>query len=528
MNDMKISTRISLGYLVITLSFLVLVGITAWLIESVSESANRMESETEMLHLADDWQANVRQNSARSLAVAYSEGSALLEFFKADIKETTDRTSDTQKSFLALARDPETRNRAAAVGDIRTAWVAVRDQVNALKAAGNDADAKALVQAKLVPGTVDYIRTTQALVDGQLKNVQKARQAIEADFRRLYFWGALLLATCVSIAVFASWSLSHWLSRGLGSTQRAAQNIGAGDLSQPIHMEGRNELAAMAQALAAMQGSLIDVVSHVRQSSESVANASAEIAHGNNDLSMRTEQQASALESTASSMSQLDSAVRNNAESAQQANQVALTASAIAIKGGEVVNQVVQTMRGINEASRKISDIIGVIDGIAFQTNILALNAAVEAARAGEQGRGFAVVASEVRALAGRSADAAKEIKALINDSVGRVEHGSTLVDQAGETMNEVVGAIKRVSDLMAEISTASSEQSAGVAQVGRAVQEMDQTTQQNSALVEQMAAAASGLKNQAQEMVNAVAIFKLGDSLYGPTKTGPPRLSMT
>jgi methyl-accepting chemotaxis protein len=324
------------------------------------------------------------------------------------------------------------------VGEIRTVWAAVRDQVNALKAAGNDAGAKALVQAKLVPGTVDYTRTTQALVDGQLKNVQKTRQSIEADFRRLYFWGALLLATCVSIAVFASWSLSHWLSRGLAATQRAAQNIGAGDLSQPIHMKGRNELATMAQALAAMQGSLIDVVSHVRQSSESVANASAEIAHGNNDLSMRTEQQASALESTASSMSQLNSAVRNNAESAQQANQVALTASAIAIKGGDVVNQVVQTMRGVNEASRKISDIIGVIDCIAFQTNILALHAAVEAARAGEQRRGFAVVASEVRALAGRSADAAKEIKALINNSVGRVEHGSTLVDQAGETMNEV------------------------------------------------------------------------------------------
>jgi methyl-accepting chemotaxis protein len=387
----------------------------------------------------------------------------------------------------------------------------VRDQVNALKAAGNDAGAKALVQAKLVPGTVDYTRTTQALVDGQLKNVQKTRQSIEADFRRLYFWGALLLATCVSIAVFASWSLSHWLSRGLAATQRAAQNIGAGDLSQPIHMKGRNELATMAQALAAMQGSLIDVVSHVRQSSVSVANASAEIAHGNNDLSMRTEQQASALESTASSMSQLDSAVRNNAESAQQANQVALTASAIAIKGGDVVNQVVQTMRGVNEASRKISDIIGVIDGIAFQTNILALNAAVEAARAGEQGRGFAVVASEVRSLAGRSAEAAKEIKNLINDSVERVEHGTTLVDQAGITMAEVVSSIRRVTDIMGEISAASNEQALGVTQVGEAVMQMDQATQQNAALVEEMAAAASSLKSQAQDLVQTVAVFKLG-----------------
>jgi len=526
MNHLKISTRISLGYLVITLAFLTLAGITVRLMDSVSQSASRMEVETELLHLADIWQANVRQNSARSLAVAYSDGSAMLDFFKAGIKETTDHTSETQKAFLALVRDPESRQRAAAVGEVRSAWVAMRDQANALKAAGDNEGAKGLVMDKLAPGTVEYIRTTQMLVDGQMKNVQVARQAIESDFRRLYWWGAVLLALCLSIAVFASWSLSRGISRGLAATRDAAQHIGAGDLSQQISTGGHDELSSMAQALASMQNSLIEVVAHVRQSSESVANASAEIAQGNNDLSIRTEQQASALESTASSMAQLDSAVRHNAESALQANQVALSASAIAIKGGDVVNQVVLTMRGINEASRKISEIIGVIDGIAFQTNILALNAAVEAARAGDQGRGFAVVASEVRALAGRSAEAAKEIKKLINDSVGRAEHGSSLVDQAGVTMTEVVSATKRVSDLMAEISAASSEQSAGVAQVGRAVQEMDQSTQQNSALVEQMAAAASGLKSQALEMVNVVAVFKLEDQNRQPPSAGLPRLT--
>jgi methyl-accepting chemotaxis protein len=511
MNALKIATRISLGYFIITVAFLLLAGITALQIESVSKSATRMEKEAELLHLAEVWQANVRQNSARSLAVAFADGNSMLDFFKGPMKEVTENTTETQKAFLALVQDAETQKRADAVGEVRKGYLSVRDQVNVLKAAGDGAGAKALVQDKFVAQTSEYIRVTQALVDGQLENVRAARQAIAAEFSRLYFWGALLLLVCVGIAVFASWSLSHGIARGLAATHAAAQHISTGDLSQPIAVEGRDELAEMAQALATMQASLITVVSHVRQGSESVATASAEIAQGNNDLSARTEQQASAIEETASSMEELGATVRQNADSAQQAKQLAVSASAVAAKGGNVVNQVVETMKGINASSRKISDIISVIDGIAFQTNILALNAAVEAARAGEQGRGFAVVASEVRSLAGRSADAAKEIKSLINDSVARVEQGSTLVDQAGETMSEVVGAIQRVSDIMSEISAASSEQSTGVAQVGEAVQQMDQATQQNAALVEQMAAAASSLRNQAQDLVQSVAVFNLG-----------------
>ncbi len=296
----------------------------------------------------------------------------------------------------------------------------------------------------------------------------------------------------------------------IARVEQALADMTAGDLSTVIDTTGHDEMGRMTRMLDAMRANLVKVVAHVRQNSEVVASASSDISQGNSDLSNRTEGQATSLQLTAASMEQLSATVKQNAESAHQANQLAQSASTVAVQGGEVVGQVIDTMHGINASSRKIADIISVIDGIAFQTNILALNAAVEAARAGEQGRGFAVVASEVRSLAGRSADAAKEIKTLINASVERVEQGTLLVNQAGATMGEVVTSIKRVTDIMGQISAASVAQSQGVAHIGEAVAQMDQVTQQNAALVEEMAAAASSLKAQAQDLVQTVAVFKL------------------
>ena len=331
----------------------------------------------------------------------------------------------------------------------------------------------------------------------------------------------LVIGTMVGLGLFA-WYISRLLRSRVAVSRKVAERVRDGDLTVAVHDAHRDEFSPLLAALRDMQTSLGRVVADVRGSAQSVANASVEISQGNTDLSQRTEQQASTLQTTAASMEQLGATVRQNAESARQANQLAQGASSVAQQGGAVVGEVVQTMRGINDSSRKIVDIISVIDSIAFQTNILALNAAVEAARAGEQGRGFAVVASEVRSLAGRSADAAKEIKSLISASVDRVERGSALVDQAGATMQEIVGAIQRVTDIMGEITSASHEQSAGVSQIGNAVMQMDQATQQNAALVEQSAAAAESLSTQAQHLVQAMEVFKLTGGMRAPMLPAP------
>jgi methyl-accepting chemotaxis protein-2 (aspartate sensor receptor) len=326
--------------------------------------------------------------------------------------------------------------------------------------------------------------------------------------RNIFMVLALVLVMVLSGILYAL--VRKLVTAPLQQASAAAQALALGDLTARLDVRQHDEIGLLVDSINRIGSELSNVVQNVRKGSESVATASAEIAQGNNDLSARTEQQASALEETAASMEELSSQVHQNADSARLGNQLASNASTVAMRGGEVVGKVVDTMKEINDSSRKIADIISVIDGIAFQTNILALNAAVEAARAGEQGRGFAVVATEVRSLAGRSAQAAKEIKSLINASVEKVAQGTALVDEAGATMGEVVRSIQRVTDIMGEITSASSEQAAGVAQVGEAITQMDQATQQNAALVEEMAAAASSLKSQANELVETVSVFKL------------------
>jgi methyl-accepting chemotaxis protein len=375
---------------------------------------------------------------------------------------------------------------------------------------GNDlVAAKKLVTDRIRPLNAPLRDDIDALIKVQMESAKANYDESVANFESVLLLSVLSIVLGIVFAVSWGTVLVRSLSRSLLVVSGAAESAAQGDLTQMVVVEGKDEISLVLGAIAEMQSNLIQTVSMVRDGAEGVATASEQIASGNNDLSARTESQASALQQTAASMEQLSATVQQNAENARTANALAMTASTVASQGGAVVAQVVDTMRHINESSRKIEDIIGVIDGIAFQTNILALNAAVEAARAGDHGRGFAVVATEVRSLAGRSAEAAKEIKSLIGASVAQVAQGTALVDRAGATMTEVVNSIERVTALVGEISIASGEQAAGVQQVGEAVMQMDEVTQQNAALVEEMAAAASSLTQQARDLLMSISVFK-------------------
>jgi methyl-accepting chemotaxis protein len=481
-------------------------------ISALHQSAQRLATaEMEQQALVEEWATSIQLNWVRTEAALKAIDRGYVDQLEAAMAATDKAAAQTQQRIKALlAQAPQAQALLDAIAKSGQAYQEQRDTVRHASS-GGEPDIAGMVDRDLRPRADAYLQALDKLRAHMGTQVQAA-QADNAALASQSLW-LLGLATLAALALgtLVAWQTTRSITLPLRQGIQAAENIAQGDLSMRIAVaQQRDEAGQLLQALAHMQARLADTVAHVRQNAEGVATASSEIAHGNHDLSARTESQASALQQTAASMEQLGSTVRQNADNAQQANQLARNASNVATQGGEVVAQVVETMRGIHDASRRIADIIGVIDGIAFQTNILALNAAVEAARAGEQGRGFAVVAGEVRNLAQRSADAAKEIKGLIGASVERVEQGSQLVDKAGGTMEEVVTAIRRVTDIMGEISAASKEQASGVAQVGEAITQMDQTTQQNAALVEQSAAAAASLQTQAGELVRAVAVFTL------------------
>ncbi|WP_321816494.1 MULTISPECIES: methyl-accepting chemotaxis protein [unclassified Paraburkholderia] len=425
------------------------------------------------------------------------------------------------KKYLDLPRGQDEDRIAQDVAAKRDALHQAADTFAATVAAADQS--KVLDGAKALQAAYDQLSKADSALDKlQTGLAQDGFDASQAAFSELRIAVVAALLIGIGASVFSFLALRRAISEPLGEALGAFTAIAAGDLRRPVVVRTRDEMGELLGGVSRMQSSLTDTVRSVREGAESIATATRQIAAGNIDLSSRTEEQASALQETASSMEELTGTVKQNAENARQASQLAANASEIANKGSSVVSQVVGTMGDINQSSAKISDIITIIEGIAFQTNILALNAAVEAARAGEEGRGFAVVAGEVRSLAQRSSAAAKEIKALIDTSVERVQAGSALVDEAGRTMTEIIGAVQRVTDIMGEIAAASQEQSSGIDQVARAVTQMDEVTQQNAALVEEAAAAAQSLEDQAGRLRAAVAVFSLDDHSMSATSFAP------
>ena len=479
-------------------------------LQRVWERADRLGQLEYIIALVTANQVKIAESVTGQL-IPFPENVELTEKRIADVRKDIDVIEKHWKTYVAASTDPEELELAKSFDDKRRAYG--REGVIPAIAAINGQDYQYAGEVLQGPMSKAYEPMRKALQD--LITLQNTRAkaehaaAVQAySVVRTITVVAILIG--LSLAVVIGVLLVRAITRPLNDAVRVAGGVAAGDLTQRIEVASQDETGQLMQAMKEMNESLARIVGQVRDGTEAIGVASREIATGNADLSSRTESQASSLEETASSMEELTGTVKQNAENARQANQLVASTAEIAAKGGTVVSEVVETMSSIKESSKKIADIIGVIDGIAFQTNILALNAAVEAARAGEQGRGFAVVASEVRSLAQRSAGAAKEIKALIEDSVSKVETGDRLVDEAGRTMGEIVTSVKRVTDIMSEIAAASHEQSAGIEQVNQAVGQMDEMTQQNAALVEEAAAAAESLREQAGKLAEAVSVFRV------------------
>ncbi|HEV8692059.1 MAG TPA: methyl-accepting chemotaxis protein [Ideonella sp.] len=509
--NLKIGTRLGLGFAV-TLAVMVAMALFAryefGLIDSqVQRLANEHMSQVDQLSELKD-NLNVVARGARNIILISDEAGKQAE--KQRIDEMRAKNLKLFAQVDASIHGERSRQLLKAAADAAAPYEQAMNKAIGFGLAGDDPSAISALMKDVRPMQAAYFKAVDALVDRQQEEMLGMATEIGGATRADSSLMLLLAGFAAVVAGAIAWAVTRSIVRPLAEAVAVAKTVAGGDLSSRIEAKSADETGELLRAMRAMSDALAGVVGQVRESSDCIAIGSGQIATGNADLSQRTEEQASNLQQTAASMEQLTSSVRHNADTAQQANQLASGASASATRGGEVVSQVVATMQEIAGSSKRIGDIIGVIDGIAFQTNILALNAAVEAARAGEQGRGFAVVASEVRALAQRSANAAKEIKTLIAASIEKVEAGSRQVGDAGASMGEIVTQVRRVGELISEISSATTEQSAGISQVGNAVGQLDQVTQQNAALVEQSAAAAESLRQQAVGLAELVRVFKL------------------
>ncbi|MYN18546.1 HAMP domain-containing protein [Rugamonas sp. FT107W] len=512
--NISIGKRLALGFSIILAFAMLITGISVWRLQGVATAtSDMMQVPLAKERMISDWSSKIDSAIRRTTAIARSSDPSLAAFFADEAKASSAISAEYQKKVEALIVDADEMELFKRIGEQRKIYLSSRDQVTKLKSAGDPEAADKVFTTVFVPGSTSYLALMQELLKMQRAKIDASAVHIDevaASSRNLLYVLALLV---LAFGAVSSWLLTTGITGPLQQAVTAARRVAGGDLTGHIDDSARDETGQLLTALKEMNASLLGIVTEVRSGTDHITTSSSEIAAGNQDLSRRTEQQAGALEETASSMEELTSTVKHNADNARQANQLAASAAQVAVKGGQVVSQVVDTMDSINQSSRKIVDIIAVIDGIAFQTNILALNAAVEAARAGEQGRGFAVVATEVRNLAQRSASAAKEIKELIGDSVEKVNQGSKLVADAGSTMDEIVTSVHRVSDIITEITAASNEQSAGINEVYQAIGAMDGVTQQNAALVEQAAAAAESMQQQAAALAQAVSVFKVEGS---------------
>jgi methyl-accepting chemotaxis protein len=516
--NLKIGVRLGAGFAIV-LALLLAVTITALLrMQDAGEMTNRLvyTSVKNQRNVAE-WGKLIELNSAMLQTVYVTDDIAVVDKTEARMKEVSVRSTELQDTIGASLKNETVRAQFARVKAERDPYLTARTALFQAKRAGDKALADKIYTEQLMPSSTRFLAEMDKLAAIQIKAADAVAASILASYAStrviLIALGLAALLLGIACAVVITRSITLPLGHAVGFARRVAR----GDLTSRAAVETRDETGDLLRALGSMSQALASIVGEVRSSTGAIATASNEIASGNADLSSRTEQQAGSLEETASSMEELTSTVRQNADNAREANKLAKSAATIAAEGGAVVAEVVTTMGSINESSRKIVDIISVIDGIAFQTNILALNAAVEAARAGEQGRGFAVVASEVRNLAQRSAGAAKEIKVLIDDSVNTVAAGARQVDRAGATMGEIVRSIEHVTSIMADIASASEEQSAGIEQVNSAIVDMDSVTQQNAALVEEAAAAAESMQQQAKRLAEAVSTFKLDDAGASP-----------